>query len=262
MGTTLRLHEIAARVGVCRDTVSKLRRRHGWTRPPGVRASRIGQPGGGFVPEVVAGVRALVEGTTLSETAIAARTGVGRTTISRWRKRRDWRRPAEAPTFLPKPRADGRARPTRYRMAAGQPYAADVVGQCHLLLTRTLLSQGAIADRLGVSKGWVGRMLRRRGWTRPPIGPGSKRFAASRRTGPLEEAGDRRGRPYAAATRKEARAMWELTRLPTSLIGSRVGAHPVTVARWAREEAWIRPHGRAGRAQLRGFFGAVVSRGT
>ena len=65
----------------------------------------------------------------------------------------------------------------------------------------------------------------------------------------------------AAEARRDARQLWELTRLPTSVIGARVGAHRVTVARWAKEEAWERPHGRPGARQLRGYFGMLKGGG-
>jgi uncharacterized protein YjcR len=194
----------------------------------------------------LAEARALLEGTRLSFKAIAARTGVSRTTLCRWRKRNRWVRPgaSEAP-----------ARPTRYRRGRGTPYAADAVGLARDLLTGTLLSQKAIARQVGISQGQLSVWIRTRGWERPPVPARSKRFAASKRTGVLAAEGDRRGRPYALQVRREARAMWELTRIGTALIGARLGVHPGTVARWARQDAWERPRGRAGRAQLRGFFG-------
>jgi uncharacterized protein YjcR len=97
--------------------------------------------------------------------------------------------------------------------------------------------------------------IRKHGWVRPAVPAWSKRFAASRRTGTLADAGDRRGRPYAPQLRREARALWELTRLPTLVIGRRLGVHPGTIARWSHEERWERPRGRAGIRQLRGLFG-------
>jgi hypothetical protein len=130
------------------------------------------------------------------------------------------------------------------------------VEEARALLTGTLLSQAAIARQIGVSQWWVGDLLRRRGWERPPVPPRSKRFAASGRKGVLASEGDRRGRPYAREVRRDGCNLWELTRLGTALIGARLGVHPATVARWAKEESWVRPRGRAGRAQLRGFFGS------
>jgi hypothetical protein len=57
------------------------------------------------------------------------------------------------------PRRDGQARPTRYRRVKGRPYAADAVERARDLLTGTVLSQVAIARQLGVTHGWVGRLL-------------------------------------------------------------------------------------------------------
>ena len=66
----------------------------GYTPPARQRFRRpFGWP---YVPDVVERVRVLVEGTTWSEKAIAARTGVGATTVHGWIHRRGWRRPPGA----------------------------------------------------------------------------------------------------------------------------------------------------------------------
>ncbi|TDR94095.1 hypothetical protein [Enterovirga rhinocerotis] len=211
------------------------------------------------MPDVVAEARALLEGTgpdgkQLTFKEIAARTGVSTATLCRWRKRHRWQRPEAG-------RQPEGARPARYRRGRGLPYAADAVGAVRRLVTTTLLPQAAIARQVGVSQAQVSVWMHRHGWSRPPERPGSTRFAAARRGGALQTEGDRRGRPYAPEARREARQLWELTRLPTSLIGARVGAHRVTVARWAKEEGWERPPGRAGRKQLRGLFGMLKGSG-
>lgn len=249
-GTNLPMRVIAARVGLCRVTVGRLRTRHGWARPRPARVSLPGRRGGGhaIVPEAVAAARALVEETRLPYRAIAAKTGISSTTLCRWRKRGRWQRP-------PGPDRGGeRVRPPRNRRGRGRPYAADAVGAARNLLTTTLLSQKAIARQVGICQAQISVWMRERGWERPAVRPSSRRFAAARRVGPLAETGDRRGRPYALQVRREARVLWELTRLPTALIGARLGVHPGTVARWSRAEAWERPRGRAGMRQLRGFF--------
>lgn len=252
-------------------TVPRRRARQPSSRPRPPRLPLAGQRGGAhpIVPEIVAEARALLEGTRLSFDAIAERTGVSPTTLCRWRKRNRWVRPgaSEAP-----------ARPVRHRRGRGLPYAGCVVAQARDLLTGTLLSQKAIARQVGVSQAQISVWLRKRCWERPSAPPdvgsarfgllrgwnagssgsrGGRRFAASRRGGVLASEGDRRGRPYAGSVRAEARALWEVTRLSTAVIGARLGVHPGTVARWSKEEAWERPRGRAGRAQLRGFFGAM-----
>ncbi|MDB5511841.1 MAG: hypothetical protein JWR08_1324, partial [Enterovirga sp.] len=174
------------------------------------------------------------------------------TTLCRWCKRRGWQRPA-----APGP---ARVRPPRYRRGRGNPYAADAVGRARDLAATTLLSQARIAAQVGVSQAQISVWIRKHGWVRPPVPAWSKRFAASRRTGTLASGGDRRGRPYAPQLRRDARALWELTRLPTTSVAARLGVGPGSVARWARQEGWIRPRGRPGAAQLRGFFGAVKRR--
>lgn len=184
--------------------------------------------------------RALVEGSALPQAVIAARLGIGRATLSRWLKAGCWRRPPEAPTFL-RPRRDGGARPVRYRSMTGRPYAADAVGAAKLLLTQTLLSQAAIAARLGVGATWVFRLLRRTGWTRPAVPRGSRRFSAFVRTAPVATNGDRRGRPYAPETVAAARELYEAAGFSTRFVAVRVGVSEATLQRWAREKGWRRP---------------------
>ena len=248
--TTLPLREIAARVGMGRSGLSALKSRRGWRRPVPERVALRGQRGGGhaIVPERVAEARGLLEETRLSFDAVAERTGISATTLCRWCKRGAWLRPGMA---------DRPARPVRYRRGRGTPYAAEAVGMARRLVTTSLQSQKQIARQVGVSQAQISVWIRERGWERPAAPPRSKRFAASARTGALATSGDRRGRPYDQQVRREARVLWELTRLSTALIGARLGAHPGTIARWAREESWERPHGRAGRNQLRGYFGML-----
>jgi uncharacterized protein YjcR len=131
------------------------------------------------------------------------------------------------------------------------------VAAVQALVTGTLLSCLKIARRTGVTPGCVSVFRRKHGWERPAVRAGSRRFAASHRTGVLAETGDRRGRPYSREVRLQAQVMWEDTRLPTALIGARLGVHPATVARWSVAENWTRPHGRAGARQLRGYFASL-----
>lgn len=60
----------------------------------GMRFKR--RPGRPYVPDAVERVRALVEGTTLPQAGIAARTGVGVATVHAWIHRRRWTRPFDA----------------------------------------------------------------------------------------------------------------------------------------------------------------------
>ncbi len=250
--TRLTARAVADEGGMKRSTVGSLQTRRGWTRPRPARLPVRGQRGGGhpIASDVVAEARGMLEGSRLTFGEVSQLTGVSRTTLCRWCKRGRWNRP-EPPGGLRPPRY------FRYRRR-GLPYAADAVGRVRDLVTGTLLSQKKIATTVGVSQERVSAWTRRRGWLRPSPLRSSKRCAASARTGPLATAGDRRGRPYAAATRREARALWELTLLSTALIGARLGPHPVTVARWAKEGGWERPRGRLGRAQLRGYFGMLA----
>ena len=173
----------------------------------------------------------MVEGTQLGLERIGLELGIGTATLSRWVRRGRWVRPPSA----------GHARPARYRIPRGRPYAADAVGIVRDLVTGTLLSQKRIAAQAGVSQPTVSNWIRKRGWTRPAPRPGSRRFAASVRTAPLAETGSRRGRPYAPEIVAAARRWYEQTELPTSLIAARVRVTPVTLARWARVGGWTRP---------------------
>jgi uncharacterized protein YjcR len=225
------------------------------------RRQRLGC-GRPYRADIVERARELMEGTPLPFKVIAAALGIGTTTLHRWWKRHDWQRPARpAPGSGPESGPGWRAAPARSRSRRGRPIYADGVEAVRILVTGSLLPQKEIARRTGVSQERVSYWMRKRGWTRPPVPSHSKRFAAAGRDGVVAAQGDRRGRPYAASVRAEARALWEGTRLSTALIGARLGVHPVTVARWAKEEAWERPRGRLGARQLRGFFGSQLSGG-
>lgn len=238
--TTLPQRAVAARVGVSQSAVSRLVVRHGWTRPVGTR--QPGREGGRpFSAETLAAARALVEGSRLGFTWIGRQVGVSPPTLCRWARQHGWARPADAPRFLPGPRSDGRPRPFRSLVRKGRPYATDAVEGVRRLATRTLLPQAAIARQVGISQERVSAWIRRRGWKRPLVRSGSLRFAAAIRQGATAEGGDRRGRPYAASVAAEARLLYEHAGLPTAHIGARLGAHPVTIARWARRDGWRRP---------------------
>lgn len=248
----LRCDEIAARIGIGKVTIALWARRLGWRRTgwrcPGAGAAPLSaprRPRGRYGPDDHASAQARIEGSRDSLETIAVELGISSLTLFRWQKRFGWQRPASPP----------RPGPSFHRFRSrGRPYASDAVGIVQRLVTQSLLSQEKIAAQAGVSQQTVSDWMRQRGWTRPPVPPGSHRFAAAKRCGPLAETGNRRGRPYARESRRKARTLWELTRLSTALIAARCGVSRETVSLWARKEGWDRPRGRAGVRQLRGFF--------
>lgn len=240
--TALRFAEIASRTGAGEATVARWTRRFGWARPGAGRAGSAGiaagtvrpvatsrRPGAGrYGPSDHEAARVLVEGSRLGFERIGLALGIGAATLFRWRKRFRWQRPSRPGSG-----------PMFYRSRRrGRPYSADAVGTARDLATRTLLPQARIAARAHVSQATVSNWIARRGWIRPAAEPGSRRFAASRRTAPTAESGDRRGRAYGPDTVAEARRLWEQTLLPSSIIAARVKVSAVTVARWARVKGW------------------------
>ncbi|WP_375458465.1 hypothetical protein [uncultured Enterovirga sp.] len=207
-----------------------------WAAPPGEQTAyrRYG-------PEDREAARALVEGSRLGLERIGLALGIGAATLFRWKKRFRWRRPP----------APARPGPMFFRARRrGRPYGGDAVSRARDLATGSLMSQAQIAAQAGVSQATVSNWIARRGWVRPEPKPGSRRFAASRRTAPTVTSGDRRGRAYSPDTVAAARRLWEQTLLPSALIAARLRVTAVTVALWARRKGWTRPrdlpdaHGR------------------
>jgi transposase-like protein len=252
LGTGLRFAEIAAQTGVGEATVGRWSRRFRFGAGEGGSAdlapvsspaaaeqpewgtrTRMGEERrpGRYPPETREAARALVEGTRLGLERIGLELGIGPATLSRWVRRCRWQRPATA----------AHARPARYRVPRGRPYAGDAVEKVRDLVTGTLLSQKRIAAQAGVSQPTVSIWIRKRGSVRPSPKPWSRRFAASARAAPLAATGSRRGRPYAPETVAAARGWYEQTELSTVIIATRVRVTPVTVARWAKAGGWTRP---------------------
>lgn len=279
--TTLTEREIARRLRVSTATISRLKREGGWGEPEG-SARLLRRRGRPYPPELVAAVRALVEGTGLTYREIARRTGVSSAMACRWRRLHGWRRPEEAArpvhpgaSGLRAARREarrqrrwehrirqesetgalGRQKPPRALRRPGRPYRADTIEAVRVLVVGSVLSYRVIAARTGICSETAWRWTRRHGWRRPNLPVIARRSAAARRTAPVATAGNRRGRPYAPEIRREARALWELTALPTALIAARLGLRPGTVSLWARREAWERPRGRPTGRQLRRFHG-------
>jgi transposase len=185
-----------------------------------------------YRPEDVEAARAAIEGSRTSLERIERELGISTATLARWKRRGRWRRPGHP---------DGRARPARYRIARGRPYAADLVEAVRVLAMGTELSHKTIAKRVGIAQATVSELVRRRNWARPPVRPGSPRSYASKRTAPVRAGGDRRGRPYAAETVAAARELFEQTRLPAAFIAARVQVGVDTVYRWKKAGGWTRP---------------------
>jgi hypothetical protein len=177
----------------------------------------------------------MVEGSRLGLERIGLELGIGTATLFRWQKRFRWRRPAPP----------DKAGPMHFRSRRrGRPYGGDAVGIARDLATGTLLPQRRIAAQAGVSQATISKWIAGRGWVRPPAMPGRsgrRRFAAGRRTAPIANTGDCRGRPYSPEIVAEAHRLYRQTELPTLIIAARVHVTRVTVARWAQARGWTRP---------------------
>ena len=251
--TDLRFAEIAERTGVGEATVGRWARRFRWRTGRGTAAAspqrpsprRPGQAKRGhdvavqaatgayrrYTPEERDAARLLIEGSRQSVEQIGLQLGIATPTLFRWQKREGWHRP---------PPQD-RIGPRHYRSRRrGRPYGGDAAGIARDLATRTLLSQKRIAALAGVSQATVCNWIRLRVWKRPQAMPGSRRFAAARRTASTAQSGSRRGRPYAPEIVAQVRELYQTTALPTPLIAARCKVTAVTAARWAREKGWTR----------------------
>lgn len=204
-------------------------------------------------PDVVERARVLVEDSVLSQVAIAAEVGVSRNTIVNWQRREGWVRP-------PGKRrgrgvvAAGEVRPRPRRMASGGKarfYGPEIVEAVRRLVEDSVLTQGAIAARTGVSHETIRIWTAREGWSRPAgttVRPSSVAVgdaAASSRTAPLGGANARfrrvRGRPYVPDVAERVRVLVEGTGLSQAAIAARTGVGAATVATWMRRRNWTRP---------------------
>lgn len=176
--------------------------------------------------------RVRIEGTRIGMERIGLELGIARGTLYGWRKRFGWRRPPPAG-------ADG---PRYYRSRRfPRPYGGDAVGTARNLVLASDWSLARIAARAGVCPSTVWTWMTRRGWTRPPAAPGSRRERAERRSAATVRTGDRRKRAYPECVVASARELYESTELSTRLIAARVKASRDTVIRWARLCGWTRP---------------------
>lgn len=254
--TSLPYPAIGAQVGVCAATVRRWHAREGWARPapgeevpPDPNVPIVSAPtnprfkrgrGRRYVPDVVERVRVLVEGTALSHAAIAAKTGLGVTTIHNWTKRRGWTRPLEAarwPGIVAVERAGfgGRLRAGFERVAA--------LAECAALPRPDAVDEAAqaAARRLAAAARYAARLLRpgERERNAPTLG-----LAAYGGTFPIRSSGrpvGRRERPRTDDVVAQARELVGGTTLGRDAIAGRLGISAATLSHWTQGCGWIRP---------------------
>ncbi len=167
-------------------------------------------------PEAVAEVRALMEGTALSQGAIVRATDLGLRPLRRLMAREGWRRPPEAP-----------------RCPRAMPELLVRVGA---LAEGTNLTQRAIARELRVSPGYVSHCIRRYRWIRP--------LPERTKAAPVAVRWPKRpGRPFRVDVIAQARDLYTGTVLPLSAISARTGISFSYVSKLGRRYGWARPEG-------------------
>lgn len=273
--TSLPYPAVGARVGVCAGTVWRWQRREGWVRPapgeetrPDPSVPTVARPtnprfkrgrGRRYVPDVVERVRVLVEGTALSQAAIAAKTGLGVTTVSNWTRRGNWTRPLEAARWKCLVRLDRAGLGPRLRSGFGRVEA----------LTRREL--GRVAGAANPDTGATERVRRlaeaaRRQaghFDRPAEVPPWIRSARAGGDGVVRLSGQPRGKrggngrgPWDEEAVAAAQRLVERTTLRQTEIARQIGIHPSTLSAWRQAGGWARPpgapcrHGGPGRSAL------------
>ncbi len=196
-GTTLSQRAIARDAGVGARMLRGLAAREGWRRPPGAPRCRED------MPALLDRMRALAEGTRLTQRAIARELRVGPGYVSHAIRRHRWVRPRPegavvGPVAMRSPKR------------AGRPFRIDVVVAVRDLYTGTTLSLSAIAARTGVNFCTVGQLGRRHGWARPEGAPLCPRTARSYRASLPARLREARGRVRALAERWAA--AWEVAK--------------------------------------------------
>jgi hypothetical protein len=252
--TSLPYPAIGAQVGVCAATVRRWHAREGWVRPaPGEGVppdpnvpivSPLPNPrfkrgrGRRYVPDVVERVRVLVEGTGLSEAAIAARTGLGVTTIHRWRAERGWARPLAASPWTRTVAVDraGLGEDLPAGFARVEALARRALGR---LAGEEHEAARAEAGRLAAAARRTGRRYARTRpgapvWSLPALDDWPRV-----RVGPRLPAG--RDRPRGDELVASARDLMEGTTIRQSDIARQLGLSVPTLIAWARDGGWIRP---------------------
>ena len=169
-------------------------------------------PGRPYPPEVVAALRALVEGAGLSQREAAARSGLPADTVGRWARRFGWRR--------------------------GSGGGVEAGGGADSTLDPSPPGEGRVEAKLRTGVGsrpaWVGPHPGRLTPTRPPLaGEGSGAASTGR--------GTPRPHRYGPEVREAARVRIEGTREGLERIGLALGIDRWTLHRWQKRFGWQRP---------------------
>ncbi len=249
---------------------------HSPTVQPGSLRSETGR-GRPYPPEIVAAVRALLEGTTLRFGEIAGRTGVGEATVGRWARRFHWGRAGRREEVTPagvgvshlgrwdaNPLPGGERSSRRSRPGEGESalrrvrnpltptlsppgrgsasrrpgrYEAEDHAAARALIEGSRLGLERIGLTLGIGTATLFRWQRRYRWTRP---------APPDKAGPTYFRYRSRGRPYAADAVGTARDLVTGTLLSQKRIAARAGVSQASISKWIRRRGWTRPADKPG----------------
>lgn len=211
--------------------------------PPTPLRSPTGPGRPPYSPDVVARVRALVEGEGLSQREAAARSGVGVDAVGRWARRFGWRRAnvargAGAACGAGAPRAvgfgdgAGAARRAGARLRPGAGPASETLAEAWDPHIRHAEERSKSASRSTRDRGASFA-------TRPAAAPQDDDVGRVRSG--LERRGPPRPRRYGPEVREAARARVEGTRDGLERIANELGLVRSTVLRWAKRSGWRRP---------------------
>lgn len=193
-----------------------------------------------YIPDVVERIRVLVEGTGLSQAAVAARIGVSQSTVWRLTRRHGWTRPAEVEPWTPilaatraglgRPlrigygRVEALAERERRRLLAAEGPDAAAVGRAARLVEAARQAGAIYRDRAAA--------------------PRLRIAAASDGLG-LVRLSARAVRPFGRRADDSmvalARDLVERTATPQAEIARHIGVDKGTLSRWRGEGGWVRP---------------------
>lgn len=198
----------------------------------------VGKP---YVPDVIERVRVLVEGTALSQAAIAARTGIGATTVNTWIKRRRWTRPQDAARW-PRAAALDRAdlgRRFRLDFEIVQRLAEEAAGRLEQEMDPKAVRRARDLAERARRAAFVQdtHAPGRRGRLRVPPDDGFGLIRLS-----TQPPGGQ-GQPYEDDVVAGARRLVETTTMGRDDIARQVGVCAMTISRWTRANGWVRPYG-------------------